>query len=267
MFRCLQVPVRLLEFGENSYRPEPGRRFEIEHSGNLSDTERNFGQLYSLRSRKGMLSVSYTRMIATVSLDKFHVEEAGFTSGPYIFEFDLVLPRPSVNDVSRPIVVDEFADGPRDWSDRPFRERILFKEIVEGPLSLGLAVYPAEDPFLEQLTGVIQSLGTELASQYLNFRVSTLRSMIGLAQEEGVANPEKKLEKSVATGTVQVDPDSVSERTMEVPLEAASRLKNPSPDTDSDVPERLRDDVHDEVLKEPGDPNGYVELTVELVER
>lgn len=211
--------------------------------------------------------MSYTRMIAKVSLDELHVEETGFMSGPYVFEFDLVLPRPSVSDASRPILVDDLPDEPRDWSDRPFRERVLFKEIVEGPLSLGLTVYPAEDPFLEQLSGVIQSLGTELASQYLNFRVSTLRSMVGLAQEEGIANPEKKLEKSIATGTAHLEPESEEEQTLEVPLEATSRLKNPTPATDSDVPERLRDDVHDEILKEPGESNGYVELTVELVER
>jgi hypothetical protein len=211
--------------------------------------------------------MSFRRMVSMVSLEEFQVDEVGFTSGPYVFEFDMALPRPSVSDVSRPIVIDGLSGEPQDWSDRSFREQLLFKEIVEGPLSLGLTVYPAEDSFLEQLTGLVQDLGTELASRYLNLRISTLRSMIETVQETGVGHPEKQLGKSVATGTVKFNPEGVEERTIRIPLEATNRLKNPTPDDGSDVPERLREEVHDEVLKEPGDSNGYADLALELVER
>lgn len=212
--------------------------------------------------------MDFPRLGALVYLEKFQVEEVGFASPPYVFEFDMVLPRPSIDDAKRHIIVNEITGKETSWTDKPLRERLIFKEIVEGPLSIGLNVYPAEDSFLDSLTDLIPTLGAELADTYLNqfnLRLSTIKQILRTSQEAGIADVKKTLEKTFASGSEEFTPDEQEEATLKIPLIAPGQIKNPQPDP---TPEDNRpEDDHQEILKESGDSNGFVELKIQLVDR
>ena len=51
--------------------------------------------------------MDFPRLVALIHLEKFQVEEVGFANPPYVFDFDIALPRPTVVDQSRQLIVDK----------------------------------------------------------------------------------------------------------------------------------------------------------------
>lgn len=212
--------------------------------------------------------MAFPRLGSLVYLDSFQIEEVGFANPPYVFDFDIALPRPSINDSQRQIIVNDISGEKTDWTDKPLRERLIFKEIVEGPLSIGLNVYPAADSFLDSLIDLIPTLGAELADTYLNqfnLRFSTIKQILRTSQEAGIADIKKTLEKTFASGSEEFTPAEEKETTLKIPLVAPGEIKNPQPDP---TPEDNRpEDDHQEVLKKSGEENGFVKLRIQLVDR
>jgi len=213
--------------------------------------------------------MEFPRLGALIYLDRFQVEEVGFAPEPYVFQFVMTLPRPSVDDATRHIMVDDLSGEVVDWTDRALRERLIFKEIVEGPLSIGSSVFPAENSFLGELTDLVPNLGAEIVTEYFNqfgFRFSTVKDLFEVSQEGGVADFKRTLEQTFASGSENVTPREQTESTMRIPLVAPGAISNPSPDpTPSD--RAPGQDDHEEILKESGESNGFVEFTIKLVER
>lgn len=212
--------------------------------------------------------MAFPRLVALIELDRFKLEEVGFASPPYVFDFDIALPRPSIDDADRQIIINEISGEETDWTGKPLRERLIFKEIVEGPFSLGLSVYPAEDSFLEELTDLIPRLGAEVADAYLNqfnLRFSTIKQILRTSQEAGLANIKRTLEKSFATGSEEFSPEEKGRTTLRVPLVAPGQINNPRPDPTPE--DKAPEDDHKEILKEAGESNGFVKFNIQLVER
>lgn len=206
--------------------------------------------------------MSYPRLVALIYLERLQVEEAGVAPDPYVLEADLMLPRPGVNDTSRTLMIDELPEDGRDWTDRSLRERLLFKEIVEGPVNLGVTITPAEKSVLGQATDLVGSLGSELLSTYVNFRYSTITDITDTIQEAGVADLELITKSTIAMGNRDLNPDEPETMEIEIPLVAPETIENPNPDPMPD-----RDTGFESTLKEAGDPNGSVTFRVEMTER
>lgn len=212
--------------------------------------------------------MDFPRLGALVYLEKFQIEEMGFANAPYVFEFNMVLPRPAIDDATRHLVINDISGEKTNWSDKPLTDRLIFKEIVEGPLAIALSVYPSEDSFLQQFTDLIPRLGAEIADQYLtqlNLRFTTFRQILGTAQEAGSGDVKRSIERTFATGNEEFTPSEEEEVTLKIPLIAPDQIKNPRPDP---TPEDNRpEDDHQEVLKEAGESNGFAELKIQLVDR
>lgn len=198
------------------------------------------------------------KLVTMVYLDRWQLDEKGFIGGPYVFYFDLANPRPSVPDVQRELIVDERIGEEVDWSDRPFRERLIFKERVEGPFSIGLTVSPSEDMLTSRLSGLIRRLGTERASQFLNLRFHTISRVLSVAREAGLADLRHSLEKTLGYGTKRVDPREDDTVSLDVPLKTPVELENPEA-ADHDDPDEKK-----EPLKSPGESNGYAQFSLQF---
>lgn len=203
--------------------------------------------------------MAFQKRVAMVYLDAWRLEEKGFIDGPYVFYFDLANPRPSVPNVQRELFVDERVGEEVDWSTRPFRERLIFKERVEGPFSIGLTVSPSEDMLTSRLSGLIRRLGTERASQFLNLRFHTISRVLSVAREAGLADLRHSLEKTLGYGTKRVDPREDETVSLEVPLKTPVELEDP--ETSNQGPTEEPGDP----LKEPGAPNGYAQFSLQFM--
>ncbi len=205
--------------------------------------------------------MKFPRLIAMVYLQSWKIEKVGHIGGPYLFHFDITNPRPSINSATRELVVEEETGEEVQWTDKPLRQRMLFKEIIEGPHSLGVSVSPASSSFTGGLTDLIGRLGTEFVSNFLNMRFYTLNKMVDVAQEAGVGNLEQSLKKCIGAGSRDFSPLEVKEEEVKIPLITPNSLRNPQP-------ERHRvGEEYEEYLKEAGDENGYVKLKIKLTER
>ncbi|GEM_PF-4916114 len=206
--------------------------------------------------------MNYPRLIGIVKLKRFLIEEEGFASPPFVFDFDITWPRPTVSNSRRELVVGESAGSEVDWSDRSFREQLIFKEILEGPVSLGVSVYPADIGVVANLNDLVGRLGAEMAANFINLRLSTLNRITDLVQETGVGEFVEAMEKSIAAGSTRLDLESPREKfVLRLPLIAPENIENPAPER-----RRVREEEPD-LLKRAGEENGFVELEIELMDR
>ncbi|MGM0381531.1 MAG: hypothetical protein ACQEP7_06050 [bacterium] len=205
--------------------------------------------------------MKFPRLVAMVYLQSWKIEESGHIGGPYLFHFDIANPRPSINSATRELVVEKEVGEEIDWTDRPLRERMLFKEIIEGPHSIGVSVAPTSSTFAAGLTDLIGRLGSEFVSNFLNMRFYTLNRMVEVAQDAGVGNIEQSLQKCIAAGSEDLAPLEPVEKELKIPLVTPNALRNPRP-------ERHRvGEEYEDFLKESGDKNGYISLKIKLTER
>ncbi|MFP4687455.1 MAG: hypothetical protein ACLFN5_05025 [bacterium] len=203
----------------------------------------------------------YPRLVALIYLERLKIEEKGHLNGPYMFYFDISYPRPSVSGRLQELVFDEKIGEEVDFSTRTLRERLIFKEIIEGPFSLGVSMAPADRAYAEEMTEVIKRFGAEVISNFVNLRFHTLNKMMDLVQSVGITNFEKTLTNSIATGTIDVIPLEKEELTLKIPLVTPNNLRNPYPDR------HRRGVEYQKYLKKSGDENGFVELKAEIIER
>ncbi len=206
--------------------------------------------------------MSYPRLIGIVKLKRWMIEEQGFASPPFVFDFDISWPRPTVSNSRRELIVGEEAGQEVDWSGRSFREKLIFKEILEGPISLGVSVYPADIGVAEKLSDLVSRLGAEMASNFINLRFSTLNRIADIVQETGVGGFVESLEKSIAAGSTRLELEAPRGKfDLRLPLRAPENIENPAPER-----RRVREKEPD-LLKQPGEENGFVELEIELMDR
>ncbi len=205
--------------------------------------------------------MKFPRLISMVYLQSWKIDQTGHIGGPYLFHFDITNPRPSINSATRELVIEEETGEEIDWTEKPLRQRMLFKEIVEGPHSLGVSISPTSSTFTAGLTDLIGRLGSEFVSNFLNMRFYTLNRMVEVAQEAGVGNIEQSLKKCIGAGSKDFSPIEPVEKEVEIPLITPNNLRNPQPER-----HRVGED-YQEFLKESGDQNGFVKLKIKLTER
>lgn len=202
------------------------------------------------------MSLRTPRRAVELEIDGWTVEESGYTQPPYVARFELVWPRPGIESVKRVIPLPDRIGETVDWSNADLLKKWLFKEDMEGRMVLTASVVPLRDEEREEAVpqDTLDTVGRTVASQSsLTWRsLSDLLELGGDVTRYLLSGPQK----TIAEGHVVVEEQT--SQTLEIPLQAPETLKNPRPDP---TPEDHRPgDDHQDVLKEPGDPNGSMEV-------
>jgi hypothetical protein len=200
------------------------------------------------------------RRAVEFEVEEFKIEEKGFTEGPYIARFELLWPRPGIEDVKSVIPIPVDPGQAVDWTDEPLKSKYLFKEDIEGRFVLTVSVLPLVDEESDfEADNEVNDLVGRLIHQQSSLTLSTISDLVelgGAAAGYVLSGPQK----TIARGDVTVNEQA--SQSLKVDLEAPVELSNPRPDPDpgSHDPE----DEHRDILKEPGDPNGYVTVKMSV---
>lgn len=203
---------------------------------------------------------STPRRAVEFELERWEVEEQGFTEAPYIARFELIWPRPGIESVKKALPLPDRIGETVDWSDADLIKKWLFKEDMEGRLILAASVLPFRP---DKEASAFADEGVDLAGRSLARQSSvtwrTLSDIIELGS--GVASYVLSgPQKTIAEGHAVIEEQK--SKTVKFPLTAPNTLENPEPDP---MPEdhRPRDD-HQPVLKEEGEENGFMEVKVNV---
>lgn len=210
--------------------------------------------------------MSYERRGLELFLDDWTLDETGqISEDPLTVIAELIYPRPRISNRRETKAVPAVPDG--DWSDRPFHNRILFKELVEGPFSIGVTIKRADTGpgFLGIFGRLIREAGAEAAEEVVDrFTPASLSAALEVVAETGFEQLEElDFSDVVATGSVELNSsDPVDDGSLDIDLTAPVTIHNPEPNPH---PERHTD--YEEVLKQPGDDNGTVTLAYSIFDR
>jgi hypothetical protein len=90
--------------------------------------------------------MAYPRRILEAYLSTWELEESGqLGDAPLNLVGELIYPRPMVDRREHTLTLPHVIGEPVDRNDQPFHQRILFKEVVEGPFSLGFTLLRQSD--------------------------------------------------------------------------------------------------------------------------
>lgn len=206
------------------------------------------------------MSLRTPRRAVELEVDGWRIDESGYTKPPYVARFELVWPRPGIESVKRVLPLPDRIGDNVDWSDEDLLKKWLFKEDMEGRMILTASVVPLQDEETEGTVpqDTLETVGRTVARQSsLTWRsLSDLLELGGTLTQYLLSGPQK----SIAEGHVVIEEQAST--TLEIPLESPETLKNPLPDP---TPEDHRPgDDHQDILKEPGDPNGYMNVTMSV---
>jgi hypothetical protein len=210
--------------------------------------------------------VAYERRGFECYLQEWSLDEIGqVNDDPLTVIAELIYPRPRVSNRREIRTVSARLDN--DWSEAAFHNRILFKELVEGPFSLGLTI-KRSDPgsgFLGLVGQLIREAGGDSNEEEVDrFSPASLSATLEVMAESGFEQfDEVDFSDVVATGAVELNSsDVVSEGSLSVDLTAPVTIQNPEPNPH---PERHSD--YEEVLKQSGDANGTATLKYSIFDR
>jgi len=144
------------------------------------------------------------------------------------------------------------------FSDKPFHEKILFKEIVGGPFGVTVEVTERKSP------GVIAQFLAAIASDLVNaafplppssetFRRIVHAGVSGVGQKIRTAPRESFLR--IAFGHALIDPATATSGRLEIPLSAPETLSAPSTGRSRKTPYLVR-----------GQPNGTAAIRYRIEE-
>lgn len=202
------------------------------------------------------------RRAVELELEEWTIDEQGFTEAPFIARFELIWPRPGIESVKSVLPLPNKIGETVDWSDTDLIEKWLFKEDMEGRMILSASVVPF-DP--DESGPEIQDEAVDLVGRSVARESSvtwrTLSDLLELGSSAAsyiLSGPQKV----IAEGHTVIEKQEST--TLEVPLVAPNELQNPQPDP---TPEdhRPKDD-HQEILKEAGDENGYMNIKMTVWE-
>ncbi len=206
--------------------------------------------------------MAYPRLIGLVYLENWLIQETGFIKPPFIFEFTISCPRPTVARTRRELVVDETGGEPVSWREKPFADRLIFKEILEGPAALSAAIYPLDAGVIPDISELLNRLAADFGADFLNLRLASLNRLMGVLQSSGLTDFAAGFEQTVAAGSVKLDLLKSDEKiSLKMPLISPKAIRNPQPQS-----RRVSHQTAD-YLKQAGDSNGFLEFEIELYDR
>lgn len=205
------------------------------------------------------------RRAVELEVETWRIEEAGFTSGPYLGRFELLWPRPNIERSRIVLGLPDRIGETVDWSEAPLKRKWLFKEDMEGRMVLTVTVLPLRDRNTsEDADEALDLIGRTIARETsLTWR--TLGDLIDLGDSAAryiLAGPRK----AIAEGDVLIDEQV--DRTHRLPLVAPNDLYRPSPPgadhtgprTDLETGETHRPEPPDRIALEAGEENGYMDV-------
>jgi len=214
----------------------------------------------------------YRRQILELSLDRVHVRVTGrrrSRTSRHVLTIGLVWPRPGIAErlAVKPVVLK---DGVAEVGALNWTERILFKETVQGPFGLDVAVseqLTGDDlaKFLKRLgSSLVKLAGSELGDLVSGSLGAGIVSAPFKAFGTVVAGSDRLLARVIGSGTADVSssPGKKGERQfrLEVPLSAPGTVyRTVRRRTHGEVRVRRRS-----VLK-AGEENGSVVLSARVV--
>lgn len=202
------------------------------------------------------------RRAVELELEEWKIEEQGFTEAPYIVRFELLWPRPGIENVKSVLPLPDRIGETVDWSEEELIKKWIFKEDMEGRMILSASVVPLdpEASGSDLQEDALDFLGRSVARQS-SVTWGTLSDLIDLGS--GMANYVLSgPQKAIAEGNIVIDKQENT--TLELPLVAPNKLENPQPDP---TPEDHRPtDDHQDVLKSVGDDNGYMNIKMTVWE-
>jgi len=214
------------------------------------------------------MSNEYERRTVEILIDAWEIEATGQRSDdPLTLVAELIYPRPKIARRDQIRVLPSQAGQNIIWSDRPFHRRILFKEIVEGPFSIGVTLRRNKSgSVFRALSGSnLRTSGDEQGDKAEDPGTPIpFGSTLEVLSEAGLeAFDESGFADVIATGTVALDPaDPAEHETLTIDMISPARIHNPRPNPH---PERHSD--YEEFLKEPGEYNGQFTLEYSIFDR
>lgn len=214
------------------------------------------------------MAIEYERRALELLIDGWELEATGQLSDqPLTLVAELIYPRPRIARRDQTRALPPEVSKKVDWSSAPFHRRVLFKELVEGPFSIGITIQKNESDsiFGSFFRSDFRAAGEEAAEEAIDLVTpAPLGSALEVLSEAGLdAFEESRFSNVIATGTVELDSANPAEReTLPIELISPARIHNPRPNPH---PERHTD--YEEFLKESGDPNGQITLEYSIFDR
>ncbi len=213
-------------------------------------------------------AMAYPRRILEAYLSTWELEESGqLGDAPLNLVGELIYPRPMIDRREHTLTVPHVLGEPVDWNDQPFHQRILFKEVVEGPFSLGFTLLRQSDE--GALNRLVQSvLESSEGSGEPEIRSSAvlppMAQVVTSAVDLGLESRlEKELGDVVASGYLELHSEDIrKDERLTTELIAPVSIENPRPD-----PQPERHTGYREVLKQSGQPNGSLEIRLRVQDR
>lgn len=212
--------------------------------------------------------MSYQRRGIELYLDGWSLDKLGQVSDePLTLITELIYPRPRISNRRQSRTIPAESNGWVDWSDRAFHNRVLFKEIVEGPFSVGVTIKRGDtgSGLLGFFGETIRTAGEEATEQIAEAHYPPpISSALEVVAETGFdVLEEMEFSDVVATGAVELSSaDSVDDEPLDIDLTAPVEIYNPRPNPH---PEKHTD--YEEILKEPGESNGSITLEYSIFDR
>ncbi|MFB6344567.1 MAG: hypothetical protein ABEK50_02165 [bacterium] len=198
------------------------------------------------------------RRTVEFSVERWKIEEKGYTTPPYLIRCELIWPRPRIENRKTVLPLPNRVGEDVDWTDVPLKKKLLFKEDIEGSFVFSISVLPLDDEGDVDLGEAGDLLGRSFARESsVTWRTLSDLMDLGTSMASYLLSGPQKV---IAAGEKSLH--ELSKDTIKIPLNSPNELQNPEPDP---APEDHRpSDDHQEILKKPGDQNGYmdVKLTV-----
>lgn len=201
-------------------------------------------------------------------LDHWTIEKTGqISEDPLVLMTELIYPRPRISRRQETKAIPPTAGESVDWSGRPFHNRILFKELVEGPFAIGVTIKRNDTGggLLGFFGEMFRSAGSEAAEEVIDqVTPAPLSAALDVVAETGLEGMEElEFSDVVATGAVDLNSsEEIKDGELEINLTSPVKIHNPRPNPH---PERHSD--YEEILKHPGDANGTVTLEYSIFDR
>ncbi|MFB6356819.1 MAG: hypothetical protein ABEJ65_09925 [bacterium] len=216
--------------------------------------------------------MGYKRRVLECHIDGWKIEQSGQMSDhPLTVLAELIYPRPLISLRKYTLNIPHRIGEQVSWSDQPFHRRIMFKEVVEGPFSIGITVKRgrARGIFQTIFPSMVQEAGKEGLEELLESvnepAVSAALEVMGEVGFERLfsAGEKEDVKDVIATGVVELNSaEEAKDNIVEVPVKAPVEIPNPEPNPH---PEKHSD--YEEVLKEANENNGTVQLQYSVFER
>lgn len=212
--------------------------------------------------------MAYDRRGFELFLQEWKLEETGQLSDhPLTVETELIYPRPRIQRRTHQQAIPPQRGRVMDWSDRAFHRRVLFKELVEGPFSVGVTVRRGSVTrrWSHLIYEMVQEAGEETA-EMIGDRLGgpPLAAALEVLAENGLEPFEAEDQQGViGAGVAEFDSgEEVQREHHRFSLTTPIRIPNPRPE-----PSPRADREYEPTLKQQGESNGYITLEYSIFDR